>query len=119
MAYAANELFLAEQCKEAEQKYREVIQIDPKYTSAHNALGHALAAQGCFEEAIEHYRQAEALWQETGSADRKSALRSWGIVLEAQERFDDALAKFAEALELDPRDGDSVLAYGNALTNCG
>src|SRR5215475_5491236 len=63
--------------EEAAQKCREAIGIDPEFPEAHNSLGLVLAAQERFDEAIEAYRQADALWRKKNSKDRKRVLCNW------------------------------------------
>ena len=38
--------------------YRKAIELNPKYASAHNNLGHALKAQGKLDEAVASFRKA-------------------------------------------------------------
>ena len=104
--------------EDAAQKYREAIQVDPEYADAYNDLGRAYAAQERFDEAIKQYKEAHALWEKANSPDRKIALWNWGGALLEQECFDDAVAKYADAVKAAPKDAMGFFYYGNGLAAC-
>jgi tetratricopeptide (TPR) repeat protein len=111
-----NALFSKKQRKEAAEKYREAIAIDPDFADAHNGVGRALMAEKCFDDAIEQYRKADDLWARDKSDNRKLALWNWGLALLEQERFDDAIAKYEEATIVAPTDPDGLFYCGNIFT---
>ena len=85
---------------------------DPNEASAHNNRGRALADQERFDEAIEQYRQADALWQKKGSKDRKRALCNWADALRLQEHYEQAAEKCQEAIGIDPEFPDAYHSFG-------
>src|SRR6266581_4789127 len=100
---SARVLLLAGEYKEAVEKCQEAIQIDGKDAYAYNILGLALASQEHYDEGIEQYRQADALYQEADSANRKFALSNWGDALRQAKRYDEAVAKIREAIGIDAK----------------
>jgi tetratricopeptide (TPR) repeat protein len=104
--------------EESAKKYDEAIAADPNFALAYNGLGLALAGQERFEDAIEQYSKAAALWETAKSDDRKFALWNWGRALLEQERFDDAIAKYAQATTVARNDAMAFFYYGNSLTAC-
>ena len=105
--------------EDAAQKYREAIQVDPEYADAYNDLGRAYAAQERFDEAIKQYKEAHALWEKANSPDRKIALWNWGGALLEQECFDDAVAKYADAVKAAPKDAMGFFFTATALLPAG
>ena len=77
----AEALRLQEHYEQAAEKCQEAIGIDPEFPDAYNSFGLVRAAQERFDEAIEQYRQADALWQKKGSKGRKRALWNWANAL--------------------------------------
>ena len=63
--------------EQAAGKCQEAIDLDPEFPNAYNSLGQVRAAQERFDEAIELFRRADALWQKHESKDRKRALCHW------------------------------------------
>src|SRR6185503_1263474 len=86
--------------------------VDRKDASGLNDLGLTLAAQERFDDAIEQYRQADALWQKKESKDRKRGLCNWADALREQEHYEQAAEKCQEAIGLDPKFPDAYHALG-------
>jgi tetratricopeptide (TPR) repeat protein len=79
--------------------YRQAIAADPRHTAGYIFLGAVLAQQGCLREAEEVHRTAIETCYE-GCLDE--AFLNLGLVLRAQERFEEAAECFREAIRLDP-----------------
>ena len=77
-----------------------------------------MAGQERFDEAIEQFRQADGLWENAKSDDRKFALWHLGMAFLQQERFDDAIANFAQAATVAPDDAMAFFYYGVGLIAC-
>jgi tetratricopeptide (TPR) repeat protein len=77
-----------------------------------------LADQERFDEAIEQYRKADLLWENAKSDDRKFALWNLGMAFLQQDRFDDAIANFAQATTVAPDDAKAFFYYGVGLIAC-
>jgi tetratricopeptide (TPR) repeat protein len=103
---------------QAVEQYRMAIDADPTDPGSYAQLGLTLATQELFDEAIEQYRKADALWEKEGSPDRRAALIGWGDILRNQERFEDAVAKFAMAADVTPKDSMALFLYGASLGAC-
>ena len=103
--------------EEAAKKYGEAIAVDPNYAPAYNGLGVALAGQERFDDAIEQYRKAAALWESTGSPDRKFALRYWGEALRLKKLYEESAKKCGEAIAVDPNFADAYNDLGLALAD--
>ena len=101
--------------EESARKYGEAIVVDPKFAPACNGLGLALAGQERFDAAIKQYRKAAALWETTGSPDRKLALCNWAEALGSKKLYDDAARKYGEAIVVDPKFAPAYNGLGLAL----
>jgi tetratricopeptide (TPR) repeat protein len=79
--------------------YRQAIEAVPREASGHIYLGGVLAKSGRLNEAEAAHRAA------TGCIEgcRDEAFLNLGLVLRAQERYEEAAACFERALELDPK----------------
>jgi tetratricopeptide (TPR) repeat protein len=86
---------------EAIDAYRRALEIDPRHADAHLNLGRLLHEEADLEAAEHHYRAA------LGSADDATARFNLGVVLEDQERFEEALATYMELLERDDSYADA------------
>ncbi|HEY3395852.1 MAG TPA: tetratricopeptide repeat protein [Lacipirellulaceae bacterium] len=84
---------------EAAAWYRQAIQCDPDDATYHIFLGAVVAKQGRLEEAEVSHRTAIACAE--GCIDE--AYLNLGLVLRAQERFDEAADCFREAIRRDPQ----------------
>ena len=105
-------LRLQEHYEQAAEKCQEAIGLDPEFPDAYHTFGLVRAAQERFDEAIEQYRQADALWQKKGSKDRKFALRNWADALRLQEHYEQAAEKCQEAIGIDRHDPLGYILFG-------
>jgi tetratricopeptide (TPR) repeat protein len=119
LCYWADALNARKLHRDAESKYRQAILADAGYAAAYNGLGIALELQERPDEAIAEYRRAAELWEQQASTDRKVALWNWGNALLAQERFEDAIARYDQAVQVAPDDSKGFFFYGNALAASG
>jgi tetratricopeptide (TPR) repeat protein len=99
-------LALARQGKpeEAEDYFRQAIQLRPNYPEAHNNLGVALVHQGRLDEAIDCFRTVLRL-----TPDHPPALHNLGKNVLVKGNVEEALACFDRALQLDPEHVDAHL----------
>jgi Tfp pilus assembly protein PilF len=89
----------------AADKYRQALQINPRYTFAYTNLGRALVSLGNIDAAIGHFNTALKI-----SPDNYMAHNNLGIALALQERHTEAIAHFSAALAANP---DFVNAHNN------
>ncbi len=85
--------------KAAAAWYRRAIDKVPDEASGHIFLGGVLARSGRFKEAETAHRAAIRCTQ----GRRDEAYLNLGLVLRAQERYDEAVLCFEQALKLDPK----------------
>ena len=81
---------------EATRAYRQAIELDPKFASAHYNLASSLARGGQLAEAERHLRRALA---------QQPDARTWtalGVVVWQRGRTDEAVALLRKAVEVDP-----------------
>src|SRR5215470_14442108 len=104
-----------EQYEQAAEKYQQAIDIDPEFPDAHNSFGQVRAAQERFDEAIEEYRQADALWQKEESNARKRVLLSWASALFMQKQHEAVIEKCRQAVSIDRHDPQSRWLFGVLL----
>ena len=93
--------------------YRRALSKYPSYADAHINLGRLLHQQGDLAPAERHYRLALA---------SEAAALPWfnlGVVLEDQERSDEAIAAYREALALDDTLGEAHLNLARLLDRRG
>src|SRR5262249_47351677 len=102
-----------EHYEQAAEKCQEAIGLDPEFPNAYNSLGHVRAAQERFDEAIELFRRADALWQKHESKDRKRALCNQADALREQEHYEQAAEKCLEAKDVDPEFPDAYHSLGH------
>jgi tetratricopeptide (TPR) repeat protein len=101
-----------EHYEQAAEKCQEAIGLDRQFPDAYNSLGQVRAAQERFDEAIEHYRQADKLWQKEACKERKRALCNWADALCEQEHYEQAAEKCQEAIGLDRQFPDAYNSLG-------
>ena len=111
----ADALRLKKLYEESVKKCGEAIAVDPNYAGAYYCLGLALADQERFDEAIEQYRTAAALWETTGSPDRKFALYNWAGALGSKKLYEEAARKCSEVIVVDANFADAFNGLGLAL----
>lgn len=83
--------------------WTDVVAKSPGKVRAHLNLGHAFAAEGAHQAAVESYRRALALPPDA-TATRTEILRNLGAALVAMGRLEEASRVLRQALEADPRD---------------
>jgi tetratricopeptide (TPR) repeat protein len=83
----------------AERWYRKALSVDPKYSPNLVFLGACLAKQGRYAEAKRYHRRAI----KSPSHPPDEAYFNLGLILRAEEKHDDALECFKEALKIDPK----------------
>ncbi len=86
---------------EAVDAYRRVLELDAKHTDTHLNLGRLLHEEADFGAAERHYRAA------LESEDDATARFNLGVVLEDQERFDEAIDTYIELLRYDDSYADA------------
>jgi Flp pilus assembly protein TadD len=129
------------------EHFREAVRIQPGYAEAHTNLGAALAKLGSSEEALAHYREAVRLrpddptlrtalgaaliaqgkWEEakrtipaTSPARADAlALKLDAAVLAREGKDEEAIARFREALRIEPADVESLVNLGLLLMRRG
>ena len=89
----------------AERWYRKAVSCD-KDTINFVFLGGCLAKQGRFAEAKRCHRQAINI----ASDPTDEAYYNLGLILRAEEKHDEALAAFKEALKIDPKYREAKIA---------
>ena len=111
---------------EAIASYRKAIELDPNVASAYHGLGLALQEKGLLEEAIAEYREALRLKPDHAGARVGLAWRlqnlAWALATHAEPARRDpgrAVSLAMEAVELNPQEGDRLLALGAALYGTG
>jgi Flp pilus assembly protein TadD len=96
---------------EATEKFREAIEIDPRYSGAYLSWGNMLAERGD-KTAIEKFQAIIKL-----DPGDPTPYNNWGYVLDRSGDHTGAIEKFRKALELDPRYAKAYLNWGFALYN--
>ena len=101
----------------AEEAWRRIAAAAPRDWRARGNLGHALLAQGRFDEAAAAFLEAAGLnpAEPAIKADAVSALVQSGRQHQALLRFDEAEGAFRRAYALEPTDGSVVYHLGVAL----
>ncbi len=107
--------------QEAIDHFKKVVQINPRYVKAYNAMGLAYKALGQYEEAIQSFKQAieldpndvqasynlQSVWhlsEEDSAAIRQAeVLYDEGVKLLKQDKLKVASAKFKEVLQLNAK----------------
>jgi tetratricopeptide (TPR) repeat protein len=131
-------LLLLARFGEAATCFGKSVQIDPRYADAWTGQAMALMALDRFKEAGDCLARAEEIdpqcpddWKkllaERGNHDMaltsfKPAETAWGkqgLTLAQAGKYEEALASFAKALEIDPRYGGAWHNRGSALTSLG
>jgi len=78
-------------------RYADALRLNPNDVEAHYGLANSLAAQGRFEEAIDHYRAALRI-----NPTYAQAHRNLGVALTGRGEMKEAIAHFSEALLIAP-----------------
>jgi len=98
--------------EEAEQAYRQAIELDPNYALAYKNLGNLLKDQQRYEEAEQAFRQAIEL-----DPNYTRAYNNLGNLLKDQQRYKEAEQAYRQAIELDPKFTWTYNALGILLAN--
>lgn len=106
-------LLLEQGSPDAIDYIRRAAGLEPGLAEAQANWGRAALRHGQPAEAVEHFRMAASLTRNAGT------LRGWGEALLAAREFEAALARFREALEQAPNDGQALYGAGLALAHLG
>ena len=91
--------------------FRKVIELDPSHTAAHHNLGRLLQAKGEVDLALTHYQKAaEKLEPPTNKAMPYVDLAGG---YQSQGKWDEAVASYKKAIELDPKNASFHSVLGN------
>lgn len=104
----------AGQLQQAEQIYRQVIEVQPDHAPAYNQLGDVLIDQGKLDAAVACYGRALEL-----KPDFAGAHNNLGNALKQQGKLDEAVACYRRALQLQPVSAVAHNNLGAALRNQG
>lgn len=117
----ANVLRLLKKYPEAEAKLHEALQIDATNADFHNLLGVVLQNQGKekYPAAIDCFAEAVSRSDETTKDIRKYALDNWGDTLRFLERYQEAEAKYRDAIATDGKYAAAYDGLGLALQGQG
>jgi Flp pilus assembly protein TadD/SAM-dependent methyltransferase len=99
---------------EAEQRYRQVLAVDPRHADSLHLLGVATFQDGRFDLAIDLIGQALAI-----QPDYPEALCNLGNALTSLSRLDEAAASYRRALDLTPNYLEALVNLGNVLESLG
>jgi Flp pilus assembly protein TadD len=99
---------------QAEEAFRNALQLSPGYADAVGALADLLLAQGRFSEAIASYRAYLAILPDTANAHH-----SLGLALAASDQEARALPEFERAVALNPSQPQFRMSLGTALASQG
>lgn len=98
----------------AEKIYWQILELDSEQAEAHYNLGHALAQQGDFHEAVACWQRAIDL-----KPDFAEAYQEQGCVFQKLEEFDNAIACYLKALEIKPSWIETQYNLGLCFSQCG
>ena len=105
----ADALLRQQRHEEAIERYRDVLEIDPEYASAHAGIGYALLQLKRYEEAAESLARSISLQPESAdAADRHVAM---GRASEALGRTEAAAEHYERALEIDARNAEALDSF--------
>jgi protein O-GlcNAc transferase len=96
--------------QQAEQKYRQVLEMDPGHVHALHFLGVLNLQVGQKDLAVEYLGKAVSL-----QPDYVEAINNLAITLAAQGKFDEAVARYREVLRLRPNFAETHNNLGVAL----
>lgn len=95
--------------KEAIERLKVALRIDPKFFLAHKLLADIYVKEGRYDEAIQEYREGLK-----GNEQDASIYNDLGILLDRLERYEEAIRYLKKSVELDPDDLD--IRYSLAST---
>ena len=98
----------------AEREFKRAIEINPRYSDAHQMYSYYLSAMGRFDEALAEMGRAQEL-------DPLSLAKIAGIgeIFYYQRQYDRAIEQYRRALEMDPNSGFAHWALGNVYVQKG
>jgi tetratricopeptide (TPR) repeat protein len=105
--------------EEAEQAFRNALGSNPDQEKACYALAQLLQTKGKNAEAREFFEQVEKIKQKRHSSNQASSLNARGVDLMNQERLDEALFLFRDALSRDPLHAEAAYNQGLVLARLG
>lgn len=107
----ANQHNRAGRLKEAEDCYKQILDIYPNIAEVHHNLGLVLQTQGKLDESLVHYQRAINI-----NPDTAVVHNNLGAVFQRQGKLDKAIACFHRAIELDHNNLPSAQHMLAALT---
>lgn len=113
-ARASVQFVLDRDMASAEQSFRRALELDPSVPSVRRRYGYLLAANGRFDEAIEHTRAASEL-----APTSSSTLADLGWIETLAGRRAAAERDLREAIRLDPTNGSPAFTLGTCLHAAG
>ncbi len=108
-----NLYFSEERYQEAEAEYAEAVKINPQPANLYS-LGQAQIKTGNFRGAEEQFSKIERV-----AHDAVNGPYGMGLSYSAQGRYDEAIAKFKEAIDIDDEFYDAYLEMGYAYADMG
>ena len=97
---------------EALEMFERAIELEPDSADVRGQYGRALYELGWEEEAADQLREAARL----GSRDTE-VYRALGLVLEGEQRWDEAREQYEKAIEVDPSNAQARLQLAAALSD--
>jgi Ca-activated chloride channel homolog len=101
----ADEHYNKARYSEAQKHYENAKKIQPEDWRTHYNLGNAIYQQGRYKEAAVHYQKAAGM--ATRPADRADVLHNLGNTHLKQQKWDDAVRTYEQALRYRPGDADT------------
>ncbi|MCL1470794.1 FkbM family methyltransferase [Argonema antarcticum] len=99
---------------EAEEIYREILQVKPDRADIHNNLGVVLQAQRKLEDAIASYQQAVTL-----NPSNAEAYNNLGYAFEEQGKVEEAIASYQQSIAANPHNAEAHYNLGNIFDAAG
>lgn len=96
--------------KEAEQAFKEAIQLDSTDATAYVNLGNLYDQQGKKQQAVNNYRKAISL-----EKDNAKAHYNLGLLFMEQGKLSEAKSELAEAVKADSTDSDALSQYNQIV----
>jgi superkiller protein 3 len=97
--------------EDAMRQYTESIERNPRFIDAYRDLGTIYAELDYLPQSVQVFQSAlEAVTP--GSVDEAEIRHRLGTVLQEQRRYEDAIREFRRALEIDPRQNDTLFSLG-------
>jgi tetratricopeptide (TPR) repeat protein len=83
------------------EQFRQIVEMDSEDYFSHFGYASALCEAGCYQEAVQEYREAIRL-----KPDYSAAFRELGRALEKIGAFDEAMQAYREGMPIAERNGD-------------